>query len=106
MFEVSLLPFSFRVVERKKVTAAFDGGHVASDGGVMLLAPAEKALGIANRIASLITDPRNPLLVTRRVAMRMATISTTRTPAPASGGPADVCLAGASICAHSQPLRE
>ena len=68
MLEDSLLPFSFPAVERKKVTAAFDGGRITSDGGVMLLAAVEKQLGIADRLASLVTDPRNPLLVTHSVA--------------------------------------
>jgi len=68
MFEDNLLPFSFPAVERKKVTAAFDGGRITSDGGVMLLAAVEKELGIADRLAPLITDPRNPLLVTHSVA--------------------------------------
>ena len=36
MLEDDLLPFSFPAVERKKVTAAFDGGRLTSDGGVML----------------------------------------------------------------------
>jgi hypothetical protein len=68
MLEDSLLPFSFPAVERKKVSAAFDGGRITADGGVMLLAAAERALGIADRLARLITDPRNPLLVTHSVA--------------------------------------
>ena len=68
MLEDNLLPFSFPAVERKKVTAAFDGGRITSDGGVMLLAAVEKELGIADRLAPLITDPRNPLLVTHSVA--------------------------------------
>ena len=68
MVEDNLLPFSFPAVERKKVTAAFDGGRITSDGGVMLLAAIEKDLGIADRLAPLITDPRNPLLVTHSVA--------------------------------------
>src|ERR1700728_178388 len=68
MLEDNLLPFSFPAVERKKVTAAFDGGRIASDGGVMLLAAVEKELGIADRLAPLITDPRNPVLVTHSVA--------------------------------------
>jgi hypothetical protein len=68
MLEDSLLPFSFPAVERKKVTAAFDGGRMTSDGGVMLFAAVEKQLGIADRLAPLITDPRNPLLVTHSVA--------------------------------------
>jgi hypothetical protein len=68
MVEDNLLPFSFPAVERKKVTGAFDGGRITSDGGVMSLAAAERALGIAGRLAPLITDPRNPLLVTHSVA--------------------------------------
>ena len=68
MLEDNLLPFNFPAVERKKVTAAFDGGRITSDGGVMLLAAVERALGIADRLAPLITDPRNPLLVTHSVA--------------------------------------
>jgi Transposase DDE domain group 1 len=68
MIEDSLLPFSFPAVERKKVTAAFDGGRMTSDGGVILLAEVEKSIGIADRLAALITDPRNPLLVTHSVA--------------------------------------
>lgn len=60
--------FGFPAVGRKKVTAAFDGGRMTSDGGVMLLAAAERRMGIAQRLASLIADPRNPLLVTHSVA--------------------------------------
>jgi hypothetical protein len=40
MTDDSLLPFSFPAVSSKKVTAAFDGGRISSDGGVMLLAQA------------------------------------------------------------------
>ena len=42
MLEDNLLPFNFPAVERKKVTAAFDGGRITSDGGVMLLAAVEE----------------------------------------------------------------
>ena len=38
MFDDSLPPFPFPAVGRQKVTAAFDGGRLSSDGGVMLLA--------------------------------------------------------------------
>jgi hypothetical protein len=68
MGNVSLLPFDFPAVDRKKVVAAFDGGRITSDGGVMLLAAAERRIGIAERLAPLIADPRNPLLVTHSVA--------------------------------------
>jgi len=53
MSEDILLPFHFPAVHRKKVTAAFDGGRITSDGGVMLLA-AERRLGIADKLAALI----------------------------------------------------
>src|SRR3954469_14190776 len=68
MSEDSLLPFHFPAVARKKVTAAFDGGRITSDGGVMLLAAAERRLGIADKLAALIADPRDPDLVTHSVA--------------------------------------
>src|SRR5271166_5971395 len=56
--------FSFPTVHRKKVVAAFDGGRITSDGGVMLLGAVERQLGIADTLARLISDPRNPALVT------------------------------------------
>jgi len=68
MMEHTLLPFSLPSVQRKKVTAAFDGGRITSDGGVLLLSVLEKAIGIADRLAPLINDPRNPLLVTHKLA--------------------------------------
>jgi len=68
MSEDTLLPFTFPAIGRKKVIAAFDGGRLTSDGGVMLLAAAERRLGIADKLASLIADPRDPNLVTHSVA--------------------------------------
>ncbi len=50
------LPFNLPAVARKKVSAAFDGGRITSDGGVMLLAQAERQLGIADRLARVIPD--------------------------------------------------
>jgi hypothetical protein len=38
------LPFAFPAVASKKITAAFDGGRITSDGGVMVLAQAERRL--------------------------------------------------------------
>ena len=60
--------FSFPAISRKKVIAAFDGGRLTSDGGVMLLAAVERRIGIADRLAALIADPRNPAQVTHSVA--------------------------------------
>ena len=39
-------PFGFPAIGRKKLTAAFDGGRLTSNGGVLLLAAAERRLGI------------------------------------------------------------
>ena len=60
--------FAFPAVGRKKVTAAFDGGRLTSNGGVMLLALAERRLGIAGRLARLIPDRRDPTRITHSVA--------------------------------------
>jgi hypothetical protein len=38
----NLLPFAFPAVERKKVTAAFDGGRLSSDGGRTRLSAGER----------------------------------------------------------------
>jgi len=53
------LPSNLPAVARKKVSAAFDGGRITSDGGVMLLAQAERRLGIADRLARVIPDGRD-----------------------------------------------
>ena len=63
MTDDSLLPFSLPSVHRKKITAAFDGGRISSDGGVMLLGLAERRIGIAARLAAEITDRRDPTRV-------------------------------------------
>ena len=68
MSDDTVEPFLFPAISRKKVTAAFDGGRITSDGGVMLLAAAERRIGLADRLARLIADPRNPLFVTHSVA--------------------------------------
>jgi hypothetical protein len=46
MTDDSLLPFSFPAVGAKKVTAAFDGGRLTLDGGVMLLFLVERRFGL------------------------------------------------------------
>jgi hypothetical protein len=59
--------FRFPAVHHKKVTAAFDGGRLASDGGVLLLAQAERAMGICRRLAGCIADRRDPGRVVHRL---------------------------------------
>ncbi len=60
--------FSFPAVEGKKVTAAFDGGRISSDGGVLLLAMAERRLGVAQRLARCFPDRRDPSRITHTFA--------------------------------------
>ena len=68
MTDTSILPFSFPAVGRKKLTADFDGGRLTSDGGVMLLAMAERRLGIADRLARVFPDRRDPSRITHTLA--------------------------------------
>jgi hypothetical protein len=68
MTDITILPFSFPAVARKMVTAAFDGGRLTSDGGVMLLSVAERRLGIARRLARCFPDVRDPARVTHSLA--------------------------------------
>ena len=55
-------------VEAKKVTAAFDGGRLSSDGGVMLLSMAERHLGVAQLLARSVPDRRNPSRIAHTIA--------------------------------------
>jgi hypothetical protein len=60
--------FSFPAVEGKKVTAAFDGGRLSSDGGVMLLSMAERRLGVAERLARCLPDRRDRSRIAHTIA--------------------------------------
>jgi hypothetical protein len=60
----TLLPFSLPSICQKKVTAAFDGGLISSDGGVLLLGAADKRLGLVDTLAAIIPDHRDPTKIT------------------------------------------
>lgn len=47
-------------VAGKPVHVAFDGGRLTSDAGVLVLAEIERKLGLADRLARCIEDPRAP----------------------------------------------
>ena len=68
MLDDMLPRFSMPAICGKKVTAAFDGGRLSSDGGVFLLAAADQRLGLTETLAGLIPDPRDPPRVTHTVA--------------------------------------
>ena len=55
-------------VAGKPVQVAFDGGRLTSDGGVLVLAEIERRLGIAERLARCIEDPRAPARIQHGLA--------------------------------------
>jgi Transposase DDE domain group 1 len=62
-----LLP-GFPAVCGKPVHVAFDGGRLTSDGGVLMLAEIERRLGLAERLAKCIEDPRDPAAIEHPIA--------------------------------------
>ena len=57
----------FAGVERRRVVAAFDGGMVSSDGGALLLARTDEAIGLIDRLAKCFRDHRVADLVEHSV---------------------------------------
>jgi hypothetical protein len=55
-------------VAGKPIIARFDGGQLCSDAGVLVLREVEQQLGIAERLAACIDDPRLPERVRHEVA--------------------------------------
>ena len=68
MTDDNQLSFNLPSVSRKKVRAAFDGGRLSSDSGVMLLALADRRRAVADTLAALIADHRDPSHITHTVA--------------------------------------
>ena len=68
MTDDNQITFALPAVGRKKVTAAFDGGRLSSDSGVMLLALAERRRRLADTLAALIADRRDPAYITHTMA--------------------------------------
>src|SRR5690242_8274017 len=55
-------------VQGKPVVARFDGGRLSSEGGLLALREIEHRLGIADRLAACLKDPRMPEKVVHRLA--------------------------------------
>src|SRR4051812_30536766 len=55
-------------LEGKPVHVTFDGGRLTPDAGMLLLAGVERRLGIAERLARCLQDPRSPERVHHTVA--------------------------------------
>jgi len=59
--------FAFEPVEGRRVEAAFDGGTVSSDAGALLLAKADRAIGLLGRFAACFDDGRSAVDVEHEV---------------------------------------
>src|ERR1700730_4173092 len=55
-------------VQGKAVVARFDGGRLSSEGGLLILREVERRLGLADRLAACLKDPRAPEKVVHRLA--------------------------------------
>jgi len=55
-------------VRGKAVIARFDGGQLSSEGGLLVLREIEGRLGVADRLAACLRDPRAPEKVVHRLA--------------------------------------
>jgi hypothetical protein len=55
-------------VQGKAVIARFDGGQLSSEGGLVALREIEHRLGLADRLAGCLKDPRMPAKVVHRLA--------------------------------------
>jgi hypothetical protein len=68
MFD-SILPLpGLSPVCGKRLDVRFDGGLLSSDGGILLLREVEQRLGVADRLAACIKDPRAPEHITHSLA--------------------------------------
>ena len=107
-----LLP-GFPAVCGKPVHVAFDGGRLTSDGGVLLLAEIERRLGLAERLAKCIEDPRDPAAIEHSIAemirYRALLIAAGYpdgndcVPTPPSSWRSDGCRRATAICVRSRP---
>ena len=52
--------FTFTAVGAREIVARFEGGHVVSDGGALLLGEVERRTGILHRLAACFRDGRDP----------------------------------------------
>ena len=72
----SVTRFSFPAAQGKTLTAAFDGGRLASDGSVWPLAQNDRGMGICDQLVRCIVDQRDHTQVmhTRAPTLRIADV--------------------------------
>jgi len=67
MTQCTAKPLAFSSLSRRRVEADFDGGHLTSDAGALLLREVDRRLGLTERLAACLTDPRDPDATTHPV---------------------------------------
>lgn len=55
--------FGFQALGSRRVEADFTGGHLSSDGGVLLLREMDRHMGLCDKLARCFTDARHPAFV-------------------------------------------
>jgi Transposase DDE domain group 1 len=68
MVDSTLLLPGLSPVQGKAVIARFDGGRLSSEGGLLALREIERRLGVADRLAGCLKDPRAPERVEHELA--------------------------------------
>ena len=58
--ECTPIRIEFQGLGRRKIQGAFNGGHISSDGGAVLLREMDARFGITEGLASCFTDHRDP----------------------------------------------
>ena len=72
MTECTSKTLHFTSLPRKKVLADFNGGHLTSDGGALLLREANRRTGLIDALATCIADPREPAKIKHDVRTMLA----------------------------------
>jgi hypothetical protein len=68
MVDATLFLPGLSPIQGKAVVARFDGGWLSSEGGLLALREIERQLGVADRFAACLKDPRMPEKVVHRLA--------------------------------------
>ncbi len=63
---------TFSSLPRKKIIADFNGGHLTSDAGALLLREANRRTGLIDALAACIADPRDPARIQHDVKTLVA----------------------------------
>ena len=72
MTECNRSKLTFSSLSRKKIIADFNGGHLTSDGGGLLLREVNRRIGLINALAACITDSREPAKITHDLKTMLA----------------------------------